>query len=356
MTKLKMKACRIHGVNDIKIDNIPVPTISDTRDAIVKVTLSTICSSDIHYAKGDMGLPKIQTIGHEFCGEIVDIGSDVKDLEIGDKVLAKPAFWCGECEKCEKGLFSTCSKGGCLGVPNGPEGCFAEFCRVQFADTSLTKIPNNLREEEVIMISDVLSTAYFGLTNGSIKKGDNVVIYGVGPIGMSACLLAKVMFKANKVIAVDINEDRLNVCKDQGIADVVLDASKVNILEEIPRLCSGSGCDLVIDTIGTEDVINNCLVFTDYKGTISSIAITMQPVTIRWDLLLGKNLTLKSGAQVFDGCEEMLSLIEEGKLDLTWMNTHRSSLDNIIEAYEVFGNQADGCIKWLLTPFATKTN
>lgn len=346
-----MKACRIHGANDLRIDEIPVPQILDPRDVILKVTLATVCSSDVHYARGEMGVHGTQTVGHEFCGEVVEIGKKVTKFKTGDKVLARPAYWCGECDACKLEMYPACTNGGCIGVPNGPEGCFAEYCRVQFAETSLTKIPENLTEEDVIMVGDVLATAYFGLKNGNVMAGDRVVVYGAGPIGMATCILAKTMFGAKQVIAINRRRERLDICLSQGIVDAVVSPVDQDLLQAIMELTEGCGADVTVDTVGSEEVINQSLVFTRCKGVISSVAVVMTPITINWPIVVGKNLTLKSGAQFFEGCDEMLKMIEEGKLDLKWMGTHKSPLNDIIKAYEIFGNQADGCVKWLITPY-----
>ena len=170
MEQKTMKALRSQGIpKQMEIKDIPVPEIIEPTDAIVRVTLATICGSDLHMYFGEMGQVPEMTVGHEYCGEVVEVGSAVEGFKPGDKVIVRPAYSCGHCYTCMFGMGAICQTAGCIGVPNGPDGCFAEYTRVQFANTSMQHLPANLTEDEAVMVNDVLATAYFGVHNGGVK-------------------------------------------------------------------------------------------------------------------------------------------------------------------------------------------
>ncbi len=346
-----MKAYRFYGAYDCRMEDVPIPEIVAPDDAIVKVTIATICGSDLHFYKGEMGPSEPKTVGHEYCGEVVAVGENVHDFKPGDAVIVRPAYYCGECYMCKQGMTSVCMNAGCIGVPNGPDGCFAEYCRVKYANTSMVHLPENLTPEETVMISDVYATAYYGLKHAKVKAGDTVAVYGLGPIGMAACQLAKVMFNVGKVIAVNRSKAKLEFVKEKGFADNIICASEEDPAPKVLEFTNYIGADVVIESVGREDVLNKCLELARCEGTVSSVSVSMAPMAINWALMIGKNLTIQSGMQCFDGCDEMLELMKAGKLDGKWLGTHKSPLNDIKEAYELFEKNADGCRKWLISPY-----
>lgn len=349
MEQKTMKACVMHGPNDLRIDDMPVPQLLSPTDAIVKVTLTTMCTSDVHCARGHLGFTKPMITGHEYCGTVVEVGADVKNFKPGDRCLVYPAYFCGECFLCQSGQVAICQNGGNLGIGHGPEGCFAEYCLVNWADRMLIPIPGNLTEEDVIMAADVLPTGRFAVTQGEVKKGDTVAVFGVGPIGMAACLFAK-QFGASKVIAVDVVQDRLDAALKHGICDHIINSANENPVQQVQAL-TGMGVDVAIETAGLDVTINNALEATKIRGTFSSISVIVRPVTVSWMWIQSKNLTVRAGTQCFEGMSEIIQDIADGKLDVKWMATHKKPLNNILDAYQVFGNHEDGCIKWLVTPY-----
>ena len=348
----KMKAAMVMGANDVQIADVDTPKIVAPTDAIVRVTLTTICTSDVHVLHGkSVPLMKPFIMGHEFCGEVVELGSEVKDFKVGDRCLVMPAYYCGECDACKRGSYSICKNGGCLGMCFGPDGCFAEYARVQFADRMLVKIPEGLTEKDVIMDCDVLTTGRFGVANDGVKEGDIVAEYGVGPIGMAACIMAKKEFKAKTVIAIDVDESRLQTCLDQGIADYVINSAKEDVVARVMEITNNEGVDVAVDSVGIEATINQAMDITHAFGTISSFAVVPRPLTLDWYKVQTKNLTLKSGTQYFEGRDSIMQMIKDGELDVNWMITHSSPLNDIAHAFEVFSKHEDGCIKYVLTPY-----
>lgn len=351
MEQKTMKALRSQGIpKQMEIKDIPVPEIIEPTDAIVRVTLATICGSDLHMYFGEMGQVPEMTVGHEYCGEVVEVGSAVEGFKPGDKVIVRPAYSCGHCYTCMFGMGAICQTAGCIGVPNGPDGCFAEYTRVQFANTSMQHLPANLTEDEAVMVNDVLATAYFGVHNGGVKAGDRVIVYGAGPIGLMAAMLSK-KAGAKQVIVVNRSKARLDKAIEKGVADAVICAAEQDPVQTSMLMTEYCGADVVIETIGTEESMNNAIQMVRMKGTVSSVSVIGHPITLNWGLVLGKNLTIKSGMQNFDGCAEMLQDMVDGKLDVKWLGTHKAPLNDIIHGYEVFSEKQDGCIKWLITPY-----
>lgn len=348
----KMKAAMMMGVNDVRIVETDTPQIVDPTDVIVRVTLTTICTSDVHVLTGrSFPFMKPFIMGHEFCGEVVELGSAVKDFKAGDRCLVMPAYYCGECDACRRRAYSLCKNGGCLGMCFGPDGCFAEYARVQFADRMLVRIPEGLTEKDVIMDCDILTTGRFGVANGGVCEGDIVAQFGAGPIGMAACLIAKKIFKAKTVIAIDVDQSRLKICLDQGIADYVIHSADEDVTVRVMEITDGAGVDVAVDSVGIEATLNKAMDITHIGGTISSFAVVSRPLSLDWYKVQSKNLTLKSGVQMFEGRDELMQMIKDGELDVNWMITHSSPLNDIAEAFDIFGKHKDGCIKYVLTPY-----
>jgi alcohol dehydrogenase len=348
--KTTMKAAWIEEPWNIYVKDVPVPTIIEPTDVIAKLTLGTICTSDIHALSGEAAiLPLI--IGHEYCAEVLEVGPEVKKFKPGDRCLCLPAVYDGTCDTCKQGQICFCENYGTIG--NGSSslnGVFSEYVRVPLADRSMFLIPEGLTEEDVIFATDVLPTAYFALKNGGVSEGKSVAIYGAGPIGLAAGLLAKKMFKAKTVIAVDKLQYRLDLALEKGCADYVINANDEDPSVKIFEI-TGNGANVVIDTAGNQEVLTNGLSSLAYFGVFSSIAVLLEPMEVNWASMITRNLTLKSGLQALEGIEEFMYMIKRGELDVKWMATHKAPLNDIAKGFEVFGQHQDNCIKWLVTPY-----
>jgi len=355
MEQATMKALVYHGPNNYSLTDVPVPKIEAPTDVIGRVTLAAICSSDIHTVRGEVeSTPYPKIIGHECCVEIVEVGSEVKNYQAGDRCVVKPGSHCGECLMCRLGLIAMCENGGIFGSVGKLQGCHAEYIRIPVADMEgqLYKIPDGMSEEDIILLPDMLATGWFGLNNAQVSEGQTVAIIGVGPVGLSTCLLAKKMFGASKVIAIDILQYRLDLALKEGIADVIINPLTDDIAQKIQAATGGLGVDATVETPGTEETMAMAVAITRPGGIVSTIAIFAEPIVkLPMVEMIIKKHQLKMGIQECEGVPEMLELIKQGVLDTKFMLTHKAPLNDIMKGYEIFGQRADGCIKWLITPY-----
>ena len=344
-----MKALVYEGVDQISLKDVPMPKLEESTDVIAKVTLSTICTSDIHIWKGH--IPYIQppiVLGHEFCAELVEVGRDVKGFKPGDRVHVAPLTYCGECPTCKSGKVSHCNNGGGFGLTT--EGCQAEYVRIPHANNCMIPIPENLKEEDVLLLGDMLATAYFGIRNAEVKEGDTVAVMGLGPVGFSMCLLLKRMFKAN-VIAITLEDENLEKALEEGVADFTVNAKDENLGKKIKAYTEGKGVKRVLDTAGVQGTIDTAAKIVAYEGIISTVAVFAGPVKIPMHKLIYKNAQIRMGIHKAEGLHEMLKLIQDGTIDTSFILTHKAPLNDILKGYETFGSKQDGCIKWVVTPY-----
>jgi len=347
-----MKAFVYHGPHQFSLDDVPVPEIQAPGDVILKVTLATPCTSDVHICEGHIPFAPPDTIlGHEFCGEIVEMGSEVTGYKVGDRVHCLPGVVCNECAMCKSGYISFCQNGGCYGNFPGLHGALAEYVRVPFAANSMIPIPAGMVEEDLLLLGDMLGTAWYGVTRGEVKKGDTVAVFGVGPVGLCACLLAKKVFEAKTVIAVDLAQYRLDAALNAGIADYVLNPNEDDVVKKIKEITGKRGVNAAIETAGVQSTINMASRAVGIGGIISTISLFAKPLEVPFNILPNRNIQIRTGIQQCAGVDTMLELIKEGKINTRFMQTHRSPLNNIIEAMDIFGGNKDGCIKYLITPY-----
>jgi len=348
-----MKALVYQEPHKYGLMDVPVPKIIDPTDVIGKVTLAAICTSDIHVVHGEVAstvVPRI--VGHEFCIEIVEIGSEVKSVKPGDRCVVKPSASCGECVMCKMGVRSACLKGGIFGTT--VDGCFAEYMRVPFADQQgeLYLIPEGLDEESVILLPDMLGTGYYACKLAELQAGQTVAVIGVGPVGLSTCLLAKKVFGAKKVIAIDILQNRVDAALKAGVADIGINPATDDIAAIIKEATGGMGVDCTIEGAGVSTTMAMAASITRIGGIVASISIfNEQYVPIPMNEMLVKGQKLHFGIQTQEGVPEMMQMIKEGKIDARFIATHRAPLNDIMQGFEIFGKQQDGCIKWLITPY-----
>ena len=335
-----MKAVVYEGNGKLALEERPVPKLQETTDAIIRVTLTTICSSDIHIKHG--AVPKAvpgTILGHEFVGVVEQVGTGVTRFQPGDRVSVSVESFCGECFYCKRGFVNNCEKGGWeLGCRI--DGCQAEYVRVPFADQGMTRIPDSISDESALFVGDVLATGYWAAQMPS----DTLLVLGAGPTGLVTMMCAK-LYGPARIIAVDINPDRLEVAKKNGLADITLLAGRDNVEEEVLRLTQGRGADRVFEVAGTKGTFEQAWKLCRPSGTVILVALYPDAQTLPLHQMYGKNLTFKTGG--VDGCDsqEILDLIAAGKLDTTPLITHTVPLRDIAAAYDLFEHRRDGVIK-----------
>lgn len=325
--------------NGINLGERKMPEIIDSKDAIVKVTLSSICTSDLHIIKGFVSRAKDDIVlGHEFVGEVVAIGDEVKKVCVGDRVSANCETFCGECYFCEHGWVNNCINGGWeLGCRI--DGCQAEYVRVPYADNGLTKLPDSVSYENALFVGDILASGYFGAEMCEIQKGDTIAVIGAGPVGLCAMMCAKIL-GAGKIIAIDIDQTRLKIAQEQGLADVIF----------TPETCDITNADGVIECAGTSETFQLAWKIARPNAIVGVVAMYEGNQILPLPEMYGKNLTFKTGGVDANKCDLLVKLIEEKKISTDFLITHTFSLDKILDAYRLFEEKPEGCLKIAITP------
>lgn len=351
MEQQTMKAYVLRGPGQLVPEDVPVPKILEPTDVIARVTLTTLCRSDIHTVAAGQG-PAVGVVqGHEFTCTVVEAGPKVRRFRPGDRCVAAPAASCGECPMCRAGLRAMCMTYGTYGASPGMHGSFAEYIRVPQADRNLYPIPRGLSEEDVIFAGDVLATGMFGAQRAEVREGSSVVIFGCGPIGMGAAMTAKKILKAGLVIAADPDRRKTELLLERGYADAAIDVSNQDPAERVKALTGGWGVDSAVDSAGADASMNAALACLRPGGTFMSFALRYAPWTVNWADVLTKNLTLRSGVATLSNIGLVLSAIEHGDLDARFIQTHRAPLNDLPKGLDVFGGYKDGCLKWMITPY-----
>jgi threonine dehydrogenase-like Zn-dependent dehydrogenase len=392
---LTMKALCWHGIEDMRIDEVPDPTILDPRDAILRVTSTAICGSDLHLYNGFMPTMKDgDIVGHEPMGEVIEVGSAVKNLKKGDRVVVPFTISCGDCLFCKKTLFSCCdtsnpnkemaakvmghSPAGLFGYSHmlgGFAGGQAEYLRVPFADVGPIKIPEGLEDEKVLFLSDVFPTGYMAAENANIEPGDTVAVWGCGPVGQFAIQSAW-MLGAGRVIAIDNVPARLKMAETYGKAEII-NFDEVKVYDKLQEMTNGLGPDSCIDAVGTEahvggspdsyldrakqavflgtdrpHVLREAIFCCRKGGTISVPGVYVGVLDkIPFGPAMNKALTFKMGqTHVQRYTQKLLKLIQEGKIDPSFIITHTLPLAEGPAAYKTFRDKQDECIKVVLKP------
>ena len=344
-----MLALTYMETNEFTLTEKPVPQLQDPRDAIVRVTLGSICSSDLHIKHGSVprAVPGI-TVGHEMVGLVEAVGEQVHTVKPGDRVTVNVETFCGECFFCKKGFVNNCTDpdgGWALGCRI--DGGQAEFVRVPHADQGLNRIPETVSDEQALLVGDVLATGFWAARISEITPEDTVLIIGAGPTGI--CTLLCVMLKQPK---------RILVCESDPQRRAFLQAHYPQVLTCTPEECEAftlansehGGADVVLEGAGGADTFRLAWRCARPNAIVTVVALYEEPQSLPLPEMYGKNLTFKTGG--VDGCDcaEILSLIEQGKLDTTPLITHRFALREIEEAYRIFENRLDGVIKIAVRP------
>jgi alcohol dehydrogenase len=349
----KMKALTFAGPGRIALAEKPIPQ-PGFGEALIKITTTTICGTDVHILKGEYPVKPGLTIGHEPVGTIAALGPGVTDYSPGQRVIAGAITPCGHCYSCLDDRKSQCS-GKPMGgwkFGNTIDGAQAEYLIVPDAMTNLALVPDHLSDEQVLMCPDIMSTGFSGAESGDVRIGDTVAIFAQGPIGLCATAGARLK-GASQIIAVDALENRLEMSCQLG-ADTILRIKDGDPVDEIMRLTEQRGVDVAIEALGTQETFGNCLRVLKPGGTLSSLGVYSKGLNIplkAFDAGLGDHkivTTLCPGGK--ERMRRLISVVSSGKVDLQPMITHRFKLDQILDAYELFSSQRDGVLKVAITP------
>ncbi len=339
-----MKSLVYKDTGKIELVEKPMPVLQSDRDAVVKVELSSICTSDLHIVRGFVPRAnKNIVLGHEFAGTVVSVGAAVKNLKPGDRVSANCETFCGECWFCQRGFVNNCENGGWeLGCRI--DGCHAQYVRVPYADTGLTKLPDNVSFENALFVGDILSSGWWGAEICEIKDGDIIAVIGAGPVGLCSMLSAKLQ-GASKIVAIDIDETRLEIAKRENLADYFINPLKDDVCKIIKDLTQGRGADCVIEAAGAKNTFELAYKIARPNAIVAVVAMYEENQILPLPEMYGKNLTFKTGGVDASKCRELVKLISENKINTDFLITHRYKLDDIVEAYKFFESKSDGCLK-----------
>ena len=336
-----MKALVYHAPGQRALENMAMPEIVLTTDAIVRITKTTICGTDLHIMKGDV--PEVvdgRILGHEGVGIVEQVGSSVSNFAVGDHVLISCISACGRCANCKKGMYSHCENDGgwILGVRiNGTQ---AEYVRIPFADNSLYPIPAGADEEALVMLSDILPTGFeCGVLNGQVKPGDSVAIIGAGPIGLAALLTAQ-FYSPAQIIMVDNDDNRLQIARSYG-ATQVINNSLGNAAEKIMVLTGHRGVDVAVEAIGIPASFDICQEIVTPGGHIANVGVHGKPVQLNLDKLWSQNITLTTRLVDTVSTPMLMKTVASGKLQPQQLITHHFTLDQVMQAYDTFGDAAN---------------
>lgn len=352
-----MRATVFHGPNDIRVEEVERPR-PGPGEALLRVTLTTICGTDLHILRGEYPVRPGLVIGHEPVGVIEELGPGVTGYRPGDRVLVGAVTPCGQCHACLSGHLSQCGHGsgyeavGGWRFGNTINGAQAEYLVVPSAQANLAKIPDDVTDEQVVLLADVASTGFSGAESGGVKIGDAVVVLAQGPIGLCATAGARLM-GASLVIGVDGDDTRLAIARRMG-ADVVLDYRQTDVVAEVKRLTGGTGADVAIEALGTQQTFETCLRSLRPGGTLSSLGVYSGKLQVPYDAFaagLGDHrivTTLCPGGKHRMG--RLINLVRAGRFDPTPLLTHSFPLARITEAYDLFGGRKDGVLKVAVRP------
>lgn len=344
-----MLALVYRGAGQLVLERRPYPTLVDAEDAVVRVTRSAICTSDLHILHGAVPRAKEGVVlGHEFVGVVEAVGSAVRTLRPGDRVAANCITFCGRCEFCCRGFVNNCVRGGWeLGCRI--DGCQAEAVRVPFADEGLKLIPASLDDEAALFVGDILSSGYFGAELAEISPGDIVAVLGAGPVGLCAMQCAR-LFGAAQVLAIDIDPARLQRALREGLADGAVNPQAQDVFAFVSQRTQGHGADGVIEAAGGADTFETAWRIARPNAAIALVAMYETAQILPLPLMYGKNLKFKTGGVDAVHCARLLRLLAAGKLRTDFLITHRGPLARIAEGYRVFERKEGGCMKWVVTP------
>jgi threonine dehydrogenase-like Zn-dependent dehydrogenase len=351
-----MRATVFHGVNDIRVEEVVRPQ-PGPGEVLIRVTMTTICGTDLHIVRGEYPVRPGLVIGHEPVGVIEELGGGLTGYSVGERVLVGAITPCGQCHACLSGDLSQCGHGsgyeaiGGWRFGNTINGAQAEYLLVPNAQANLAKIPDGVTDEQVVLLSDIASTGIGGAESGGVRIGDSVAVFAQGPIGICASVGAKLM-GASLVIGIDGDDHRIAMAKKMGV-DVVLDYRTTDVIAEIKKM-TGGGVDVAIEALGTEQTFENALRVLRPGGTLSSLGVYSGKLQIPYDAFAAGLGNLRIVTSLCPGGKErmrrLIEMVRRGKLDLTPLLTHRFRLADIKDAYALFGDRRDGVMKVAIVP------
>lgn len=335
-----MKALVYLGPGKKALEDRPKPDIQNPGDAIVKVSKTTICGTDLHILKGDVPTcAPGRILGHEGVGVVEKTGPGVTAIKPGDHVLISCITSCGRCDSCRKGMYSHCATGGWI-LGNSIDGTQAEYVRIPHADTSLYPIPAGVDEEAVVMLSDILPTGFeCGVISGKVKPGDTVAIVGSGPIGLAALLTAQ-FYTPSEIIMIDLDDNRLELSRKFG-ATAVVNSKKGDAAKQVMAMTGGRGVDVAIEAVGVPATFNLCEDIVAAGGVIANIGVHGVKVDLHLERLWSHNITITTRLVDTVTTPMLLKTVQSKKIDAKALITHRFTLDKILDAYDTFGKAAD---------------
>ncbi len=344
-----MKALVFHGPRQIGLEDRPIPELIAPTDAIVRVSKTTICGTDLHILKGDV--PTVEPgriLGHEGVGEVVETGAAVSAFKPGDRVLISCISSCGKCEACRRGMYSHCAAGGWI-LGNRIDGTQAEYVRTPHADTSLYHAPVGIDDEALVMLSDILPTGFeCGVLNGKVKPGDSVAIVGAGPIGLAALLTAQ-FFTPAQLIVVDPDASRLEVATRLGATTVLSPGQAAE--ETIRNLTGGRGVDTAIEAVGVPATFELCQAIVAAGGVIANVGVHGSKVDLHLESLWDRNISITTRLVDTAATPMLLKTVQSGRLSPSVLITHHFSLAEILDAYRTFGDAANThALKVIISP------
>jgi alcohol dehydrogenase len=348
-TQATMKALVYGGPGQRTWTAKPKPVVRDPGDAVVRITTTTICGTDLHILKGDV--PSVtpgRILGHEGIGIVESVGPAVTAFHAGDRVLISCISACGICDLCRRGMYSHCRTGGWI-LGNTIDGTQAEYVRTPHADTSLYHVPANADEAALVMLSDILPTAFeCGVLNGKVQPGDTVAIVGAGPIGLAAVLTAQ-FYSPSAILMIDVDANRLKVAGDLG-ATTLIDSSDGLAAERVMTLTGGAGVDVAIEAVGVPATFELCQAILAPGGRLANIGVHGKPATLHLEKLWDRNIGITTRLVDTAATPMLLKLVASGKLQPAKLVTHRFALADIMKAYDTFGNAAqERALKVVLT-------
>lgn len=341
-----MHAIVYHGPGQKAWEEVPKPIIEEDTDAVVKVDTVTICGTDLHILKGDVAaVTDGRILGHEAVGTVEQVGSGVKNVRPGDRVLVSCITACGSCRFCREGSYGQCIGGGGWILGHKIDGTQAEYVRVPFADTSTYAVPEGVTDEEVLMLADIGPTGYeVGVLNGRVSPGDVVAVVGAGPVGLSAIMGAK-LFSPSHVVAIDLADARREAAKQFG-ADLTVDPGREDAVEVLRGLTDGLGADVAIEAVGVAATFEQCAALVRPGGRVANVGVHGGPASLDLENLWIRNVTITTGLVDTYSTPTLLKLLSTHQVDLARFVTHRFAMDDFLEAYDTFSRAADtGALK-----------
>lgn len=335
-----MKALVYNGPGKKDLQEHPKPIIKKPTDAVIKITKTTICGTDLHILKGDVATCLPGTVlGHEGVGVVESIGAGVTAFKPGDRVLISCISSCGHCEYCRKGMYSHCVTGGWI-LGNSIDGTQAEYVLIPHADTSLYPIPEGADEDALVMLSDILPTGFeCGVLNGKVQVGSTVAIVGSGPIGLAALLTAQ-FYSPAEIIMIDLDDNRLEVSKKFG-ATVTINSSKDNAAKQVMELTAGRGVDTAIEAVGMPATFELCEDIIAPGGTIANVGVHGIKVDLHLEKLWSRNITMTTSLVDTVSIPMLLKTVQSKRIDASQLITHHFRLANILDAYDTFSRAAE---------------